>query len=1580
MPCGVVPEGVVGVSRRVWGRGWCRVVGAAVAAVLVVSVVESTPAVAAPAGPAGPAAPPAPHAVSPRALPVGPGHPAVASSSPRAGLAFGSDGTAERFDPARSTVVARSEFSDTFANPDGSHTVRLTSEPANVRDSAGVWRPVDTSVSANSVLGREVVGRHPLAPSFGADAADPRLLSVAADDGSAWLSLPAASAAPAVVSGSSVSYRDALPGTDLRYDVTPGSVKETLVLSAPPAVGRWVFDLGTSGLTPAVQPNGEVLLSNAAGAPVAVIPTIEVWDSGGGAGEPPAQTTGRYELTPTAGGWSLAVVVDQSWLDDPARVYPVSVDPSVVAWNSAVTSYKSDGTTTTNDGVKAGNSLGAVGGGDSYWRSIVKFDYTPIFGQNVVGSRVDVYWDQLAAQSHSSWQMDMWHATAFAYTARGEYLAAGQVGDAGNVRGIPSTTGGLDALTAYLKKMADTRTSTAQFMFGGAELPGRWTYKRAKIALLVDVGHAAPATTLVAPADNSVVTTTTPTLSGAAVTDADGEQVFYSVRVATGADATSGVVIDSPKLSSPTWTVPANVLQDGVAYTWQMRTYSGITLVTPTWVGHFRVDKRVGDHGPAPTDTVGPVTVNLANGNAEFSTSSPSFTTVGGSAGVSYTYNSQQADSHGLTVSYYNDTNHNDLADDGEPSLVRTEPQVNSNWGTGSPYPGVVGNDWFVARWQGFFQAPAAGTYQFSGSHDDSLKITVNGASVYSWATPSAPNYTADQNVGSVVLTAGQRVPITVELAEETGSAYVQLHVRTTDGTTVPDQVVPPEWLFRSDLPALPDGWTLSADVDGSGAAYTSALVTAQTVVLTDSSGAKHTWTKKSTGGYTPPAGEDGVLALDATGKVTLNDDDGQIYTFRTDGRPDLVTSSVDAAHPAALQYSYDTASPSRLRFITDPVSGRQVTLYYSRAGDTCYPGLTPPAGTDATPPAQMLCRIAYWDGRQTLLWYAAGRLARLEDPGAEITDFGYDATTGLLDQIRDPLVADWVAVDPATRDTTESWTQIAYVAGEGEQKVASVTSPAPAPGQPRPGHSYRYDPANHTSYVDVAGLTPAVGYATKVTYDTADRLLTSTDADGAVSSSTWDTQDRPLSTTDPAGRESTTVYDHAGRVAATKGPAPASCLAGTAITCDPIPETRTHYDEGMTSLAVAYYPNQNLAGSPAAYATGIGGPSGAIQRNWGTGSPAAGIPVNNWSARLTGEITLSQAGTYSVAITADDGFRLWIDDSMIIDHWGGLGTVQANFANPTAGAIHRIRVEYWDSSSTASLELDWTPPGGTKTVVPGSALHPRYGLVTSTENVQAARGAPALRTATQYANPALGLPTATVDDPAGAALTATTGYETGGYNRRTSRTLPGGNTYTYAYYGDAEAVDNPCTLAADPANQGGAVKTATSPTAADGTAITTETVYDSAGRAVATRTGTDPWTCTSYDNRDRPTSVDYPAFGGHPERLVTHDYAVGGDPLTTGSPTRPVRSPPWSTSTGVMCPIPTPLGRPRRRPTTRPDGSPPRPPRSVRPPARSPTPTTTPTGSPPNPWTARWWPRRRTRRPGNLPRLPTATGRPCRR
>ena len=108
-----------------------------------------------------------------------------------------------------------------------------------------------------------------------------------------------------------------------------------------------------------------------------------------------------------------------------------------------------------------------------------------------------------------------------------------------------------------------------------------------------------------------------------------------------------------------------------------------------------------------------------------------------------------------------------------------------------------------------------------------------------------------------------------------------------------------------------------------------------------------------------------------------------------------------------------------------------------------------------------MLCKAAYtdWDGTESRYFYTNDaqpekrQLARIEDPGDEVTDFAYNG--GRLTTVRDPLLADALRLGLAgvpNDDTTR--TVVAY---DSAARVASVTLPAPASGAARPGHTYQY-------------------------------------------------------------------------------------------------------------------------------------------------------------------------------------------------------------------------------------------------------------------------------------------------------------------------------------------------------------------------------------------------------------------------------------------------------------------------------------------------------------------------------------------
>jgi hypothetical protein len=87
---------------------------------------------------------------------------------------------------------------------------------------------------------------------------------------------------------------------------------------------------------------------------------------------------------------------------------------------------------------------------------------------------------------------------------------------------------------------------------------------------------------------------------------------------------------------------------------------------------------------------------------------------------------------------------------------------------------------------------------------------------------------------------------------------------------------------------------------------------------------------------------------------------------------------------------------------------------------------------------------------------------------------------------------------------------------------------------------------------------------------------------------------------------------------------------------------------EGQPGFRGEYFANMTLAGEPAYERT-----EERIDFDWGYGNPAPGIPADKFSVQWTGKIgPLAKGGKALFAVTGDDGFRLRIDDELIIDQW----------------------------------------------------------------------------------------------------------------------------------------------------------------------------------------------------------------------------------------------------------------------------------------------------------------------------------------
>jgi RHS repeat-associated protein len=1155
------------------------------------------------------------------------------------------------------------------------------------------------------------------------------------------------------------------------------------------------------------------------------------------------------------------------------------------------------------------------------------------------------------------------------------------------------------------------------------------------------------------PADGSIAASLTPTLTAPAATATNGKTLQYELRLTSGTDGTSGQIAQSPLCATSgsacainadgtvSWKVPASVLQDGGSYTWVEVINDGYgdyvyTANAANGVNRLTVNTRVTDPGPAPTDTAGPVSVNLANGNVAASFQSPTVHTVGGDMGMNFAYNSRLASNQGLTGTYWNlpaSTTSFSYADPitsgASQALVRTDTGINFDWGSAAA-DDAVQQSYFQARWTGYL-SPADGKYSFGFQADDGVELQLGTTPIITdqWKdqhqtspqmeTGSNQILTVSGSTWSIGSQSGQLpIPVTVNYYERTGSSNVFFEVQQqpsgSSSWTTP-QVVPSSWFSKSPT-LLPSGWASSSAIMGDAGDYVSASKQGGSVVITDSDGGKHTYARTSSGGYTPPPGEQGVLATDAAGNLVLTDESGTAYQFNAAGLVTTVTPAVDVGAKLATPVpTYD--ANGQLTSLSDPLSasgsgssttyGRQVQFSYltnttiassslatskdadgnqNRAPAACAPdqnsnttfgsitaqGTT--TGTDgaaygSTSDAGMLCQILYPDGTTTQLYYNVnGQLSRMVDPGKEVTDFGYrqssSSGTFLLSTIRNSLANDWLAADP-TRDPAKLavTTDIAYDAAD---RATSVTLPAPdgQPSTPRPQKQYNFQApgtqldsnGNNTTTVDVAGITVPTtgnsnGHAATVTFNAALQQTSATSASGLTSTTVWNSHDNQLASIDPQGRETSTDYDNQDRADATYGPAPTACFGPvraatnwqsangplpTSGTCagtgTPVARSTTTIDGTFHGLAASWYNNQNVAGAPAAMSLSIPAPKtastggrtdGAIDYDWSAGSTAVspissdtgtaigGTSGTNWTASFTGLIS-PPAGTYKFYTWADDGTRLWINDQLVIDDWGGHSPHIASGTKTftvAAGQSLRVRLNYLQQTGAARLALAMIPaskayPTGytAADVIPPAELSPAYNLLTSSTTADSVpTGASPQQistktTNTNYSRPWYGTVDSTTVDPTGLGLTTseTTEKPGAGYFRPLTRMLPAQATAarTNAYYGDnqtiADAYGNSsgsgsvCGVAVS-TPQDGMLKATTGATPASGAAVVKQYGYDTLGRTVGTKTSGDTdWSCTTFDARGRTTTATTAPFNGQAAMATTIAYSTDG--LTTAT------------------------------------------------------------------------------------------------
>jgi hypothetical protein len=118
------------------------------------------------------------------------------------------------------------------------------------------------------------------------------------------------------------------------------------------------------------------------------------------------------------------------------------------------------------------------------------------------------------------------------------------------------------------------------------------------------------------------------------------------------------------------------------------------------------------------------------------------------------------------------------------------------------------------------------------------------------------------------------------------------------------------------------------------------------------------------------------------------------------------------------------------------------------------------------------------------------------------------------------------------------------------------------------------------------------------------------------------------------------------------------------------------------------YFANQTLSGNPT-----VTRRESAIDNSWGSGSPDAAIPVDHFSARWTRTQNFVP-GTYQFSATSDDGVRLYLDGTTVLDKWIDQSPTTYTVTVAVSAGVHTIKMEYYENMGGATAILRYWPVG----------------------------------------------------------------------------------------------------------------------------------------------------------------------------------------------------------------------------------------------------------------------------------------------
>jgi len=122
--------------------------------------------------------------------------------------------------------------------------------------------------------------------------------------------------------------------------------------------------------------------------------------------------------------------------------------------------------------------------------------------------------------------------------------------------------------------------------------------------------------------------------------------------------------------------------------------------------------------------------------------------------------------------------------------------------------------------------------------------------------------------------------------------------------------------------------------------------------------------------------------------------------------------------------------------------------------------------------------------------------------------------------------------------------------------------------------------------------------------------------------------------------------------------------------------------------VKASYYANQTLSGAAAGERC-----EAAVDNDWGPGGPTgAGVGPDNFSARWVATRPFATTGSDTFTATADDGIRVHLDGTLVIDQWKDQSATTYTTSRQVTAGSHELKVEYYEHGGDAVTKLAIAP------------------------------------------------------------------------------------------------------------------------------------------------------------------------------------------------------------------------------------------------------------------------------------------------